>query len=289
MGNHDVKLAKHACEDGSGATYAPAMGDQYMTMTDGTTIHFTVDGIGDPALVLVHGWCSRASHWTALIEHFTTRHRVLAVDRRGHGESDTPASGYSAAQHSLDMGEILRSQHIAHAVLIGHAGGGPTTLLFARDNPELVSAVVLVDTRVSPASPIDTADDGTRSPLGQLLDRLDGEDGEDGDDVFATLYSTFFSDPRSEVARRTIADAQAVPLAVARAELATTAIDTEQLAREIPQPVLWISVEPAEEEHLNDIIENVRFGRVIGSGHFPQIEAPEQVNALIGQFLDSID
>ena len=76
-----------------------------------------------------------------------------------------------------------------------------------------------------------------------------------------------------------------VPLDIARAELASLAISTQAIARSLTQPVLWISVEQADEARLAKIFRNVQFGRVVGSGHFPQIEVPDQVNAMIDRFL----
>jgi hypothetical protein len=51
---------------------------------------------GEPPIVLVHGWCCDHSFFAPQIEHFArTRHRVVAVDLRGHGQSDKPEQPYT--------------------------------------------------------------------------------------------------------------------------------------------------------------------------------------------------
>jgi len=70
---------------------------------------------------------------------------VLAVDRRGHGRSDVPEGGYTAKQHAADIAEVARKEKIRNAIVVGHAGGGPSTLEFARSYPQYARAVVMVD------------------------------------------------------------------------------------------------------------------------------------------------
>src|SRR5262245_13527393 len=71
-----------------------AMSMPELTTDDGARIYYEVEGAGDPALVFVHGWCSNLRHWDPQAEHFSRRHRVLRVDRRGYGRSPAP-EGYA--------------------------------------------------------------------------------------------------------------------------------------------------------------------------------------------------
>ncbi len=261
------------------------MADRHLVTSDGATLHYVVGGAGDPAIVFVHGWCSRASHWDAQLTHFAPSHLTLAVDRRGHGLSAITADGYRAEQHARDLADVLDREGIRSAVVVAHAGGCPTALELAHRRPELVGTVVLIDTHLSPATDLDTRAGEARPPLGVLLDQLDGDDG---DAVFEAMYASFFSAHAGEVGRRALDDALQVPRTVAVAELASLAVDTERLARQLHQPVLWLSVDDADTARLSGLFRAVTFGRVVGSGHFPHLEVPDQVDAMIARFLEVV-
>jgi len=256
-----------------------------MTTDDGTGIHYRVSGRGAPAMVFVHGWCSNLTHWDAQVAHFERMHRVLAIDRRGHGRSDTPAGGFTAKQHALDLARVVERERVAAAVVVGHAGGGPATLAFARAFPALARAVVLVETRINPRTPLGRRGTPERSALGRMIDQLDADDGAE---QLAAIYRTFFSAHARPVADRAVAEAVQVPLRVARAELAALAIDSEAVARALTQPVCWLTAAAADEERLSGVFRDVQFGRVVGSGHFPHLEVPDQVNAMIERFVATL-
>lgn len=258
------------------------MANRFATTDDGTRIHYQVAGRGTPALVFVHGWCSNLSHWDAQTTHFARHHRVLAVDRRGHGESAVPMRGYTARRHAADLAQVTRAQRIRDAIVVGHAGGGPTALAFARSFPDLAQAVVLIDTHVSQRAPLGDRADGPRTGLGALIDQLDGEHGPA---AFAAMYRRYFSRHAGPVAHQAVVDAMKVPLWVAQAELASMAVSTQAMAHALTQPVLWLTVANADEDRLSKIFRNIQFGRVVGSGHFPHIEVPDQVNAMIDRFI----
>jgi len=256
--------------------------DRTTTTPDGICIRYRVEGRGRPPMLFVHGWCSDRSAWEAQVEHFAPRHRVVAVDRRGHGTSDVPPSGYTAAQHAADLARVLVAERLTGVVAVGHAGGAPGVLALARSFPELVGRVVLVDTTISPRTPLGRRDGTPRSGLAALIERLDGPDGRT---AFEALYRSFFSPHAGPVADRAVATALRVPPAVARAELASLAVSTEAMARALRQPVLWLTVGPADEPRLGGVFRDVVFGRVVGSGHFPHLEVPDQVDAMIERFL----
>jgi pimeloyl-ACP methyl ester carboxylesterase len=251
-------------------------------LADGTRLSYEVHGAGDPPFVFVHGWCSSLRHWDAQIEHFAPRHRVLAVDRRGHGGSDAPDGGYTAAQHAADLAEVAGAEGVRAAVVVAHAGGGPTALAYARAYPELVRAVVLIDSIVSPATTIGDPASSGGAALGSMIDALEGNGGQA---ALETMYRGFFSAHAGAVGDATVADAMGTPIEVATAELRALAEDTVALARALHQPVLWLTVAGADEPALRAVFRDVQFGQVVESGHFPQLEVPDQVNAMIDRFV----
>lgn len=57
---------------------------------DGVGLTYREQGSGSPPIFFVHGWCCDHTYFAPQFEHFTTNHRVISVDLRGHGESDKP-------------------------------------------------------------------------------------------------------------------------------------------------------------------------------------------------------
>jgi pimeloyl-ACP methyl ester carboxylesterase len=256
-----------------------------LTTAEGTRLFYRVLGRGRPALVFVHGWCSNLEHWSAQLRHFGRRHRVVALDRRGHGRSAAPAGGYTAAQHAADLAAVARRERIRGAVVVAHAGGGPAALAFARAHPDLARALVLVDSRVAPAARLDDPDDPAGAALGAIAARLEGPDGAA---ALREMYAGFFGPHAGPAGRRALAEALATPLAVAAAELRSLAVDSEALARALAQPVLWLSVAAADQPALARVFRHVQFGQLVGSGHFPHVEVPDQLNAMIARFVATL-
>ena len=252
---------------------------------DGTRIRYAVSGSGRPAFVFVHGWCSRGTHWDAQKRYFRKDHRVLTVDRRGQGRSDVPESGFTARQHAADLDEVMRKERIESAIVVGHAGGGPTALELARTYPRRARALVLVDTIVGPKPKLDDPRDVGGRALRGIIDALEGEGGAA---AFEEMYRGFFSEHAGSIGRRAVEEALEVPLEVAIAELRSLSISTQAIARQLEQPVLWLSVARADEERLERIFRDVQFGHVVGSGHFPHLEVPEQTNAMIERFVSTL-
>jgi pimeloyl-ACP methyl ester carboxylesterase len=258
------------------------MRDRKLITGDGTMIAYRTGGRGGPALVFVHGWCSNLTHWDAQLGHFAASHRVLAVDRRGHGRSEVSAGGYTPARHAEDLAEVVRRERFRDLVLVAHAGGGPSALSFVDRYPNLVRGLVLIDTNISDRTTLGRPHSAGRSALGRLVDQLSGPDAASR---FEAMYRGFFSALAGELAEEAVRTAMQVPLRVARADLASLAADSEGPARRFARPVLWLTVEPADVVRLRSVFAEVHFGLVVGSGHFAHLEVPAQVNAMIERYL----
>ncbi len=88
-------------------------------------------GSGRPFL-LVHGLSSNALLWRGVAEHLSAAgHRVVAVDLRGHGESDSPADGYDTATAATDLRAVLARLNLRRPVVAGQSWGGNVVLRLA--------------------------------------------------------------------------------------------------------------------------------------------------------------
>lgn len=61
--------------------------------------------------------------------------------------------------------------------------------------------------------------------------------------------------------------------------------DTATLARQVTCPVLWVSAQPDDTASVSGLFADLTVGHVVGSGHFVQLEVPDQLNAMVAAFL----
>ncbi|MGG8408706.1 alpha/beta fold hydrolase [Streptomyces sp. 12297] len=122
-----------------------------MTWTERTVVRDGVrlacrdwGGEGTP-VVLLHGLAGHAGEWDATARDLRDRHRVVAVDQRGHGASDRTPRDVSRAAYVADVVAVLDGLGLGPAVLVGQSLGGHTAMLAAAAHPELVRALVLVE------------------------------------------------------------------------------------------------------------------------------------------------
>lgn len=104
---------------------------------------------GDPAappILLLHGGNQSAHSWDLVSLHLADRFRVLALDQRGHGDSEWARDAdYSSTAMADDAAAFLDEMGIEELIVVGHSMGGMNSLRMTLAHPERVSALVLVD------------------------------------------------------------------------------------------------------------------------------------------------
>jgi pimeloyl-ACP methyl ester carboxylesterase len=125
----------------------------------GTLLAVRVAGHADhPPIVFVHGWSRSAAEWQAQLTdpELTSRFRLLAVDLRGHGDSEAPETGYDDPEvWAADLDAVLDLAG-APAVLVGSSYGGLViTDYLRRRGTARVAGVVLAGalTEIGPGNP----------------------------------------------------------------------------------------------------------------------------------------
>jgi 3-oxoadipate enol-lactonase len=106
---------------------------------------YEVSGPPDaPPLVLLHGLGDRGASWAPVLDALAARHRVYALDLRGHGDSDWPGT-YSFELMAADVIGLLDQLGLTAVTLTGHSMGGAVAYRVAMSRPDLVGRLVVVD------------------------------------------------------------------------------------------------------------------------------------------------
>lgn len=109
---------------------------------NGTRLHYVAGGEGDP-LVLLPGWPRTWWQFHKVMPALARQHRVIAVDLRGMGGSDKPASGYDKKTMARDVYELVRALGYERVGIAGEDIGSMVAFSFAANHPDAVAKLAL--------------------------------------------------------------------------------------------------------------------------------------------------
>src|SRR5206468_8219015 len=118
---------------------------QYLhsTSVNGARVNYVEMGSGPP-LVLIHGLSGCWQNWLENIPHFGRRHRVVAVDLPGFGESELPHEEISIPGYGRFIDAFLDEVDVERASLVGNSMGGFIAAETTIAHPSRVERLVLV-------------------------------------------------------------------------------------------------------------------------------------------------
>ena len=259
-------------------------------------LHHVVTGQGRPPVVFVHGFGCALSDWDAQVAHFSPRHQTIAIDLRGHGDSEGSAADCSIERYGADVAELMRTLGLPPAVLVGHSMGCRVVVEAALQAPERSAAVVLVDgSQFAP---------GMAAVLKARFAEPNG---------YATMVDGLFKDmftARSDpsVAASVAARAARLPRPVGEKLLTDMQrYDAGRLSASLAclrTPVMALQATWSDEKRerrslsagettpyldmLRSHVPSVRIEVIADSGHFPQLDEAARTNALIDRFVASL-
>ena len=252
---------------------------QHTTTSDGLRITYDDSGGGTPALVFIHGAFCNRGHYAPQLDHFSSRHRVIVPDLRGHGDSETPSGAFGIDEVANDVIAVCEDAGVERAVLCGHSW--PVSLVVAEKRPSLVEAIVMFDGAVLTSQ-------ANRDQLLQLIPVLEGPAWVSALQGF--LVARNFPCHAPELKAR-VADEIAHGPAQLAAPMVRDTLSTDwstQLAAGT-YPLLYIHGDmPLDVERLRQLRPDRVFGAVAGGGHYMTLEVPAQVNAMLDRFLELI-
>ena len=251
---------------------------------DGVVLACDDTGSGrPPPLVFVHGAACNRRFWDQQLPRFSAAHRVIAVDLRGHGESDAPKERYMVRLFADDLVSTCTQLGIESPVVIGHSLGGLVALDFASAYPDRVAAAVLIDSPLLPG--------GDRAEV--VGDLVAGLRGGDPDSALRAYFARLFGRYDDAATRSWILD-QAVltepHVTSSLWEESLVSWDDEGALRECRLPLLYIDAGTpnADLARAVELCPGLMIARTIGSGHFSPLVVPEQVNAVLACFLSLV-
>jgi pimeloyl-ACP methyl ester carboxylesterase len=117
---------------------------------NGVRLYYERHGESGEPLVFVHGYTGDISDWRLQIAEFASDYRVLAMDLRGHGQSEAPVDRqlYTVELMTRDVEELIDLAAFDRFHLVGHSMGGAVAQEIALRWPERLLSLTLEDTAV---------------------------------------------------------------------------------------------------------------------------------------------
>jgi non-heme chloroperoxidase len=121
----------------------------HLQTTDGTELFYRDWGAGRP-VVFVHGMLMSSEMWRYQAIHLTGHgFRAIACDRRGHGRSDDPGTGYEFDTLADDLAALLDRLDLTEVTLVGHSmGGGEIARYLSRHGTGRTARLALISSTV---------------------------------------------------------------------------------------------------------------------------------------------
>lgn len=133
--------------------------------SDGVRVAYDHGGSGEVALLYLPGWCSNRTTFTPLLDAHRSDCAVLALDWRGHGQSENPPGDFGLSDLVEDALAVVDTAGVERVVPVALAHAGFVALELVRVLGDRVAAVVVLDWMVlGPATPFLEALDGLQDP-----------------------------------------------------------------------------------------------------------------------------
>ena len=245
---------------------------------NGVRLFYTDSGIGEPPLLFVHGWCCDHSHWRYQVSAFRRRHRVVTVDLRGHGRSSKPEQEYTIEGFCRDVEWLIGQLGLRRPVVVGHSMGGIIALHLGARKRRALSAVVIVDSPIFPEFTPAQVDAIIQAFEGPAFQQVTGQ-------MIDSMFEPTTPKPlRAQIRKGVLATPHHVIASTMRHRWR---IDNGPAAAALKVPTLFVDAGRgfADYERLLQAIPSIQIGRTVGTGHFLQLEAPDQFNAMLRTFI----
>jgi pimeloyl-ACP methyl ester carboxylesterase len=278
----------------------PAQFDEWEIALHGRRVIYRVAGDGPP-IVLIHGMLNSSSHWRSVALGLASEYTVIAPDLIGHGDSAAPRGDYSLGAHAASIRDLLAAIGIDRASIVGHSLGGGVAMQFFYQFPQRVERLVLVSSgglgREVTASLRSAALPGVSPLLAMTIrPRLVGalarggalmrERGV-GAGVYLQAAARALRPLQSAESREAFLQTLRAVIDVHGQRVSAT--DRLYLLEALPTMIVWgerdNTIPLAHGREAHEAIPHSRFETIAGAAHFPHLEEPDALSALLRDFM----
>jgi sigma-B regulation protein RsbQ len=249
---------------------------------DGVEIVYSVGGSGEPALVFIHGGLAERSFYDGQIRAFSVRHRVVALDLAGHGDSGADRTMWGIPEFAEDVRAVVDAEGVRHCVLFGNSLGGPVAIEAGLILAGRALGVVGIDTFQSLDYTF-TAE--------QARERADAFRRDYSGTVREMIKALFHPDADPALVADAEARMQKTPPAAAYAIfLSLAGYDQAAPARKLAVPLRAINGDlyPTDVRGVRKHKADFDAAIMPHMGHYPMLEQPEEFNRLVADVIQEL-
>ncbi|MEK4512728.1 alpha/beta hydrolase [Paenibacillus anaericanus] len=258
-------------------------------VVNGTTIAYQEQGEGE-TVVLLHGFCGSSAYWEKVQPLLAEQYRVICPDLRGHGSTDAPMGAYTIEQMADDIVGLMEELGIEKYTLLGHSMGGYVALSLAQRYAFRLNGFGLIHSTGYPDS--EEAKEKRLKAVSTI--------GSEGITSFIEgLVPGLFAPENvdtltEEVNRVKEIGYKTPPQGASGAALSMRErIDRRDVMSSTTLPLLLVAGESDQIIPLERLFttegDNVMKAVIKGAGHMSMYEAPDQLVAVILDFLRKMD
>ncbi|HYX25020.1 MAG TPA: alpha/beta fold hydrolase [Thermoanaerobaculia bacterium] len=232
-------------------------------------------------VLFLHSLAGNGGQWALQLDHVRRRRRAVALDFRGHGESDPAEDGdYSVAGLAGDVAAVADQLDLRRFVLAGHSLGAAVAIEYAGRHPERLAGLLLVD----PNGDMSRVPEAEFAPF---LAAVRADPLTELESYFRQLVVGGDSDAAGwvlEDLRLTHEDA------VARAVEGSLRYQPLPALERYPGPKLAIVSDMNRLPYsLHNLLPDLPVSLMAGTGHWVMMDRPEVFNHLLDEFVDEVE
>lgn len=256
------------------------------TSASGATIRFSDHGDNEPAFLLMPGWCSDRTLFEEIAPKLSQKHRVLALDWRGHGDSERPEGDYDDYELVEDALAVIDASTADAVIPVAIAHAGWIAIALRRRLGERIKKLVLMDWIVAEPP----------NAFGQMLRELQGPRWMEARDRLFAIWRGSASNERVDAYLRDVMGKYDAAMWARAARSISNAYSEcgsplQEMARlQPPLPVLHIYSQPQDEGFAElqaaFAARNpwYSYHKLAAKTHFATFEVPDEIVRLIADF-----
>jgi pimeloyl-ACP methyl ester carboxylesterase len=240
-------------------------------------IHVDDDGSRDGLpVVFIHSFAGSSAHWTNQLDHLRPGRRAVALDLRGHGQSEAKGDDdLTIDDLADDIGTVVDELDLKRMALVGHSIGGSAAIAYAAAHPDRVAGLLLVGTP-------------GRMPM-QQSDQVLSAMSSNYEETMASYWDRLLTDAkpatRARIERERASLSQPMAMAFIRASFA---YDPMPALRESTGVVMTVTIgdSPAD---LHKQLPDAPDASVTGTSHWVQLDQPDAFDRIVDTFLARVE